>query len=125
MAIQRGNHLEGPFEVTYDDEKIVILLSQSDHRDYLAVRGQKPAQGIIHGAVVLPVLADAIRTMRESASEYEDRNWFGRLETILQARDLEQLDPLRAAQKILDSPASRTLHGIEVLMNAPDDVSYE
>lgn len=43
MSIMEGNHHEGPIQIDYESEKITIVLSKADWRNYTDVRGQKLA----------------------------------------------------------------------------------
>jgi hypothetical protein len=125
MSIMEGTHHEGPMQIEYENEKITIVLSKTDWKNYLEVRGQKPVQGILHSAIVFPALVDAIHKVQTSSSEYESTNWYGRLKAILEAKSLEDKDPFEAAQKILDNPASRGYAGINTLINTAEEEEYE
>ncbi len=124
MSIMEGTQHEGPMEIDYDADKITIVLSKADWKSYLGVRGQKPVQGILHSAVVLPALVDAIHKIQISASDYEHLNWFGRLDAILEAKKLQDKDPFEVAQRILDNPSARSFKGIETIINT-DEEEYE
>ncbi len=117
MAIREGRHHEGSMEVDYDEEKITIELSKSDWREYAGIRSQKTAEGVLHAAIVLPVLVSAIQHIKERNPDYEGKNWFGRLETILETKGLRERDPLEAAQKILENPITRALSGFAALLD--------
>jgi len=125
MSIMEGSNHEGPMEIDYEAEKITIILSKADWKDYLDVRGHKLAEGILHASVVFPVLTDAIHQVQHGESDYSDRNWFGRLEAILEAKSLVQKDPFIAAQKILENPATRSFQGIGSLLEVTDEKEYE
>lgn len=126
MSIMEGSHHEGPMRIDYEAEKITIILSKADWKEYLGVRGQKPVQGILHSAVVFPALVDAISKVESPAgAEYEDMNWYGRLDSIMEAKSLKDKDPFEAAQKILDNPASRGFSGIATLINSDGEEEYE
>ncbi len=116
MAIQPGQHHEGPMEVSFEEEKIMIELSKADWREYVGIRSQKAAEGVLHAAIVLPVLVNAIQLVQSGNADYEGMNWFGRLETILETKGLRERDPLEAAQKILDNPVTRALSGFATLL---------
>lgn len=120
MSIREGAHHEGIAEIDYDSDKITIILSKAEWRNYLGVRGDKIAEGILHGSIVLPVLVDAIYHLQSASNEYENMNWFGRLEAILDAKGLRGKDPFEAAQKILDNPAKRSLEGLMSLLEVTD-----
>ena len=126
MSIREGTHHEGPMQLDYESEKITVVLSKADWKEYLGVRGQKPVQGVLHSAIVLPALVDAIcKTQSADGADYQDMNWYGRLDSILEAKSLKDKDPFEAAQIILDSPASRGFSGISALINSDGDEEYE
>ncbi len=125
MSIQVGSQYEGPMEIDYETDKITIILSKEDWKNYLEVRGQKPVQAILHSAVVLPALVDAIHKHRNNGSDYENMNWYGRLEAIIDAKKLQDKDPYEAAQRILDNPGARSFRGINLLISNINDETYE
>lgn len=125
MTIQSGNWHEGSMQVDYDCEKITIYLSKDDWRNYLDVRGQKLTEGILHSAIVFPVLVDAVHQIRNGGDDYESMNWYGRLEAILDAKGLRDKSPFEAAQKILENPLNRSFQGISSLLDTPNDQNYE
>lgn len=125
MSIIDGTRQEGPMEIDYEGEKITIELSKTDWKKYLTVRGQKPVHGILHGFLALPALVDAIHKVQRGDSGFEDKNWYGRLEAILEAQSLQEKDPYEAAQKILGNPGARSFDGIETLISNTDEETYE
>lgn len=125
MSIMQGNHHEGPMLVDYETDKITIILSKDDWKNYLEVRGQKLAEGILHASVVFPTLIDAVHQVQNSNSDYEGMNWFGRIEAILDAKGLRDKDPFEIAQKILENPASRSFRGISALLEVTENQEYE
>lgn len=124
MSITEGFQHEGPMQVDYEAEKITVILSKADWKSYLEVYGQKAVHGILHSSIVFPVLVDAIHKMR-STTEYENMNWHGRLDAILEANGLQEKDPVEAAQKILNNPITRNFAGIEGLINTADEETYD
>lgn len=125
MSIREGTNHEGPMEIDYESDKITIILSKADWKNYLEVRNQKTAEGILHSSVVFPALIDAIHRIQNGSGEYEDMNWFGRLEAILDAKGLREKEPFEAAQKILENPATRSFQSIESLLEVNNDQEYE
>ncbi len=125
MSIIEGFQHEGPMEVDYDQSKITVILSKVDWKSYVEVFGQKAVQGILHSSVVFPVLVDAIYKMQTSGSEYENTNWYGRMEAILDANGLQGKDPIEIAQKILNNPVNRSFRSIEDLINTAEEETYE
>lgn len=125
MSIMEGPHHEGPMEIDYDREKITIILSKDDWKKYLEVRNQKASMGILHASIVFPALVDAIHQVQKHDSDYEEMNWFGRLEAILEARSLQEKEPFQAAQKLLENPAARGFAGIGSLLEVTNDQEYD
>ncbi len=125
MSIMEGTQHEGPMEIDYEADKITVILSKADWKTYLAVRGQKPVQGILHSTIVLSALVDAIHKVQSAGSDYSHTSWFGKLEAILEAKKLQDKDPFEAAQRILDNPSARSFRGIESLINTTDEERYE
>lgn len=114
MRITRGKHPDGPFEVSFGGDLILIALSGVDHDLYGLARNVAPE--LIHAALVLPVLCEAIRLVRRRSVEDDmltGLNWYRRLDAMLEARRIEaDEEAILAAQKLLDSPLSRAFKGI-------------
>jgi len=116
MSIMEGNNHEGPMEIDYEPDKITMILSKTDWKNYMDVRGQKDAEGILHSSIVFPVLIDAIHQVQNGNDDYCEKNWFGRLEAIIDAKGLRDKEPFDAAQKILENPVARSFQGINLLL---------
>lgn len=125
MSIMEGSRHEGPMEIDYDSEKITIIVPKDDWRKYLGVRNQKSAEGILHASIVFPALIGAVHQVQDRNGDYEEKNWFGRLEAILDAKGLNEKEPFEAAQKILENPATRSFQSIESLLEVSDEKEYE
>ena len=125
MSIIEGSQHEGPMLIDYDTDKITVVLSKSDWKNYMEIRNQKPVEGILHSSVVFPVLVDAIHQLQSGNSEYDERNWYARIEAILDEKGLRDKEPFDAAQKILDNPSSRSFKGIEALLGTTNGQEYE
>lgn len=125
MSIREGLKHEGPVEVDYTDDKIAVVLSKSDWHNYMSVRGQKTTEGVLHASVVLPVLIDAVHQVKQQISDYEDANWYVRIQAILEARGLNNKTPFEIAQKILENPINRGFKSLNEILDSADDESYE
>lgn len=125
MAIKEGSHHEGPVQIDYENDKITIILSKSDWKNYLEVRGQKLAEGILHASVVFPALIDAIYQVSSKDSDYEAMNWHGRIGSILDSKGLREKDSFEAAQKILENPVTRSFQSISSLFEVTNEQEYE
>lgn len=117
MSVVEDGRQQGPMEIDYELPKITINLSKEDYKNYKSLRGQHATVGVLHGAVAFPVLVDAIYKVQHEADEYEEKNWYGRLSTILEARSLLGKEPFEAAQIILANPATRSFLGVNSLLD--------
>jgi hypothetical protein len=108
IKIKEGEHKEGPFNLLLEDELIFVLLSKLDWKEYPGIRDRVPA--LLHGTLVLPVLAEAISNIHKHQSTL----WAGRLQEIIDAKGIDTSKPLSAAQLILASPLQRTLQAVNV-----------
>lgn len=115
IRVEEGEHKEGPFNVSLDTDLILIHLSKSDYKEYAGITDRVPA--VIHSALVLPVLADAIRQI----DDYTDTLWGARLKDLLDARDIDTEAPLQAAQEILSSPIARTFGEVNMKLDKGED----
>ncbi|WP_163863957.1 hypothetical protein [Myxococcus eversor] len=114
MRLQKGKHLSGPFEVNFGGEQIILILSAEDYENYGIASRNEPE--LVHAALVMPVLCEAIRIIRRRADEDEmmtGLNWFRRLAAMMDARRIDENDEvLTAAQKLLDMPLSRAFKSV-------------
>jgi hypothetical protein len=108
IKVIEGDHKEGEYKVVFDDDLIFVKLSKSDWLEYPGIRDRVPA--LLHSALVLPVLTEAIRCM----GEYASTRWSGRLQDIVEARDIDVENPLEGAQKLLSDPLSRSFKSINL-----------
>ncbi|MFY0562485.1 hypothetical protein ACN28E_01475 [Archangium lansingense] len=106
MRISKGEHPKGPFIVALEDNYIELLLSHEDWDQYAGVKERVP--GIIHSALVLPALAEAVPRI----SEYAGKIWADRLRAISEHRGIDTTKPLQAAQILLQDPLARTFREI-------------
>lgn len=101
---------DGEMQVNYEeDEKIIIELSQKDFEFYLSIKNNSAE--MLHSAVVLPVLVDAIyEAAGKGNSGCQNSSWSNRLRQMLEAQNISIDVPLTAAQKILGNPVNRALN---------------
>ncbi|MDF1813019.1 MAG: hypothetical protein P1V20_12420 [Verrucomicrobiales bacterium] len=111
VRITQGEHDCGPFTLTLDDDLIIVRLSKSDWNEYAGIRDRVPT--IIHSAIVVPALAEAILHI----NEHKDSLWGGRLNDLLQANEISVDAPLAAAQEILASPITRTFNEVNATLD--------
>ncbi len=120
FSIRPGNDLEGPMQVDYDAAKITVILSKEDWRSYTKIKNQTLIAGILHAAIVFPVLVDAIHKVQSNDSNYESQAWFERLEDVLDKKGLREKEAILSAQKILDDPETRSFSSILALLEIDD-----
>jgi hypothetical protein len=111
VRITKGEHKDGPFTLVLDDDHIIVRLSKADWHEYDGIRDRVPT--VVHSAIVLPALAEAIRKIRE----HFDTLWGGRLADLLEANGIDADAPLAAAQKILASPITRTFDEVNTALD--------
>ncbi len=118
IAIKQGQHERGIALIDYDDpDKIVIKLPKADWRNWRTIINRDPAKPVLHAAIVLPVLADAIALVEKGDEQSRDYHWFKRLRIILDEKGFAGENALTAAQKILQQPIERALNGMVELSN--------
>lgn len=121
MRVVRGKFDKGPFLVNFDTDQIVISLSAEDHERYGIASSVAP--GVIHAAIVLPVLCEAIVRVRKPTDQDDmvaEMRWFQRLEAMLEARRIDvDESPVVAAQRLLEAPLKRALD--DILKGREDD----
>ena len=111
LRITEGEHDDGPFMLTLDDDLIIVRLSKSDWHEYSGIRDRVPT--IVHGAIVLPALAEAILHI----DRHTDTLWGGRLKDLLEANNIPVGTPLSAAQEILANPITRTFSEVNTTLD--------
>ncbi len=114
VRITEGEHKDGPFMLTLDDDLIIVRLSKSDWHEYAGIRDRVPT--IVHSAIVLPALAEAIRKI----NEHMDTLWGGRLKDLLESNKIDEGAPLAAAQEILARPVTRTFNEVNATLDRGD-----
>lgn len=111
IRIMEGDQKDGAFSLTLDDDLIIVRLSKSDWTEYAGIRDRVPS--IVHSAIVLPALTEAIRSL----NEHTDTLWGGRLKEILENNGVDQNAPLAAAQQILSHPIARTFNEVNTTLD--------
>ena len=91
MRIKRGDFEQGPYQVRFDVERILIEMSHRDWASYTYLRDRTPQ--VLHSSVVLPVLAEAVSRVRSDA-ESRDLNWGARVRAMLDAQAIADDEPL-------------------------------
>jgi hypothetical protein len=107
MRVECSEKDTGPFETLFDHPRILIRLPKLDWANYQLLKGSAPQ--ILHSAIVLPVLVEAIQLVWEGRDELRDLGWFQKVELMLSAVGAQNGEPLvGTAQRLLQNPFSRT-----------------
>lgn len=113
MQIQEANEdADLPMRVSWNGDKIVVLLSKQDFRDYKLLKTQEGVSAPLTSAIVLPVLMEAIRSLKsEDEGAIEDGpRWKRALQRRIEDLALErETEDLIVAQKLLELPLKRSL----------------
>lgn len=107
IKVRENSNQEKTMDIEPDARALTIMLSSTAYRAYEQARQFEP--DVIHSAVVLPVLADVLRQLREGDADFSDSPWCDRLREMLSARSLESTPALEAAEELLGDPILRTL----------------
>jgi hypothetical protein len=101
---------EHPMEVEFSTDKIRIRLCKPDFARYKELKSIPVLASHLTTTIVLPVLAEALRLIKQDDASLADLKWHrnlkGRLEDIGMLNDD---DLLKAAQTLLDMPIRRAL----------------
>ncbi len=108
-SIQDG---EFPMRVDFNGDKILIVLSKADFKDYKLLKGQEGVSAALTTTIVLPVLVEALHFWKtgEAGTEEDSLRWMRALRSRISVLELEsESDNLILAQKLLELPLRRAL----------------
>lgn len=120
MQIDKYDVDNGPIQNFYDGEKIIIRLSVNDYDKYLDIAGNQYAEQLLHSAVVLPALMDAINEVNAETGEFSHYGWYRILQGLIEEKGNGNDNPLHTGQKILDNPLNRAFKTIDNLIYTED-----
>lgn len=103
---------ELPMRVDFNGDKIRIILSKADFRDYKLLKAQEGVSAALTTTIVLPVLVEAIHYLKsgESGEADDSLRWMRALRSKMTALELDsESDYLIVAQKLLEFPLRRAL----------------
>ncbi len=103
---------ELPMRVDFNGDKIRIILSKADFRDYRLLKVQEGISAALTSAIVLPVLVEALHFWKagEAGGEEDSLRWMRVLRSRIEKLELEsESDNLILAQKLLELPLRRAL----------------
>jgi hypothetical protein len=111
-----------PMKVDFNGDKIRIILSQPDFRDYKVLKSQEGVAAPLTATIVVPVLVEALHFWKSGeAGETDDSlRWMRALRARVAALNLEsETDNLIVAQRILELPVRRALVSSRQLAEGP------
>ena len=98
--------------VDFNGDKILIVLSKADFKDYKLLKGQEGVSAALTTTIVLPVLVEALHFWKtgEAGTEEDSLRWMRALRSRISVLELEsESDNLILAQKLLELPLRRAL----------------
>jgi hypothetical protein len=101
-----------PMRVDFNGEKIRIVLSKADFRDYKLLKAQEGVSAPLTTTIVLPVLVEALHFWKsgEAGAEEDSLRWMRALRSRISALELDaESDNLIVAQRLLELPLRRAL----------------
>ena len=109
-----------PMEPTFDGDKIVILLSKNDFKDYKVLKYHEGVRGPLTTTIVLPVLVEALHILKDESDGMDDaRRWVRSLARRIENVGLDtEMQPLLLAQRLLELPVKRALSSSRMLAEA-------
>ncbi|PJC19133.1 MAG: hypothetical protein CO062_01530, partial [Zetaproteobacteria bacterium CG_4_9_14_0_2_um_filter_59_191] len=96
------------YTASFDNDIIEIMVPKADIELIEMFAASTETEAVIHGMIVLPVLAEAIGKLKKS--DYDGNKWFKVLLEITEAKKIDISAPFVAAQQLLDKPISRGLN---------------
>jgi hypothetical protein len=103
---------ELPMRVDFNGDKIRIILSKADFKDYKLLKAQEGVSAALTSAIVLPVLVEALHFWKsgEAGNEEDSLRWMRALRNRILALELaSESDNLILAQRLLEFPLRRAL----------------
>lgn len=107
-----------PMQVDFNGDKITILLSKSDFREYKLLKTNESIVGPLTATIVLPVLVEALNLLKSEFSNGEDDDslkWVVVLKRRMKDLDIQGEENLEIAQKLLELPIRRALASTHAL----------
>lgn len=101
-----------PLRVDYNAEKIRIVLSKSDFKDYKMLKNQEGISSALTATIVVPVLVEALHVLdgEESGDDGDRPRWMRALRSRIVSLNLDsERDMLVLAQRLLELPLKRAL----------------
>lgn len=97
---------DNEFSVSLDEEKISIIAGSEIYKKIINFRANHKGRTLNKASIYLPVIMEILSTFPQSANEHRDKRWFEPFmaRCVLLGINIEQINLLTDAQKILDYP---------------------
>jgi hypothetical protein len=105
-----------PFQVALqlDGDRISINAETATHKLLNQMRSRKTASAVLLNSVFLPAVMSVLTTLRQDSNIYEGRRWYRVFTAKMDHLGINiKVDPLQAAQKLLESPLQRIANEFE------------
>lgn len=121
MEIKRRDDDGTDMTVDFGGQKIRVLLPNEDYGIYKAIQADPTFANIAVASIVLPVLMDALKMVRQGSEEYESCRWYDNLVLRLSKKGLDRNAPvLENSQQLLEMPIGRLLRSYRDLLLSDD-----
>jgi len=108
---------DGPLTVDWNGKRIAIILSKRDFATYNLLKGLEPIGSTLASTIVLPVLMQALREVKNAESGLAGCRWHDILQHRLKKLAVlgSDFDELEVAQQLLELPIKRALASARAL----------
>lgn len=113
-----------PMEIEFGDQKITILMSKSDFREYKLLKSNETVIAPLAATIVFPVLLEALRVLKSDdysgLDDSESPKWVVVLRRKIKDLNIQGDDDFLVAQKLLELPIKRSLSSAHLLAEVSD-----
>lgn len=128
ISLDKEQH--DPIRAYFEQDRINISLNEGTFEKYKILRNDPSTRRYIVGLITYPIIIDALYNVRDSQEQYEQYTWYQVLSQRLEGMGgIASLDSEPAlaplANKILDDVISRSLSGLDSLIETDEGDQFE
>lgn len=106
MNIDCSNKSKNPMYLDFSGQKITIMLSIEDYKNYKLLKNNRQHLGVILSSLVLPSLIESFHYLEdETSKDYKENAWYKSLSEF--KNNPKYSGPFKTAQMILDNPLNK------------------
>ncbi|MCY8466771.1 hypothetical protein MOE47_19145 [Bacillus atrophaeus] len=132
FQLKRNNASAAPaLAAFFEHNKIIVELSAENYKNYNFMKKDKSLEPLFHSLLAMPVLVSAIEYLKqdENLAGAENYSWFRTVKKKLELLgediyDPGSLDSLLTAQKLLETPLTKSLRNLAESTNEDDEEEY-